>query len=64
MMDLLNKELNRLNAFFKGKKVMRTIPSSELPKGTDLTKYRIKKGPKKDSIKPFVRERVNNIVEL
>ena len=43
-MDLLSKELNRLNAFLKGKKVMKTIPSSELPKETDLTKYRIKKG--------------------
>ena len=63
-MDLLSKELNRLNAFLKGKKVMRTISSSELPKGTDLTKYRIKKGTKKDSIKPFVRVRVNYIVEL
>ena len=46
-MDLLSKELNRLNAFLKGKKVMRTISSSELPKGTDLTNTELRKDLRK-----------------
>ena len=41
-MDLMSRTLNKLDAFLKGKRVMRTIPSSALPKGTDLTKYKIK----------------------
>ena len=55
-MDLMSRTLNKLDAFLKGKRVMRTIPSSALPKGTDLTKYKIKSGPQKDNLKPFVNK--------
>jgi hypothetical protein len=63
-MDLMSRTLNKLDAFLKGKRVMRTIPSSALPKGTDLTKYKIKSGPQKDNLKPFVRVQVKNISEI
>ena len=63
------KELNRLNAFLKGKRVMRTIPFKDLPKNIrDANefngKYMIMKGPKKHTPKPFVRVQVKNISEL
>ena len=63
-MDLMSRTLNKLDAFLKGKRVMRTIPSSALPKGTDLTKYKIKSGPQKDNLKPFVRVQVKDISEI
>ena len=63
-MDLMSRTLNKLDAFLKGKRVMRTIPSSALPKGTDLTKYKIKSGPQKDNLKPFVRVQMKNISEI
>jgi len=63
-MDLMSRTLNKLDAFLKGKRVMRTIPSSALPKGTDLTKYKIKSGPQKDNLKPFVRIQVKDISEI
>jgi len=63
-MDLMSRTLNKLDAFLKGKRVMRTIPSSALPKGTDLTKYKIKSGPQKDNLKPFVRIQVKDINEI
>ena len=63
-MDLMSRTLNKLDAFLKGKRVMRTIPSSALSKGTDLTKYKIKSGPQKDNLKPFVRIQVKDINEI
>ena len=60
----MSRTLNKLDAFLKGKRVMRTIPSSALPKGTDLNKYKIKSGPQKDNLKPFVRVQVKDISEI
>ena len=68
-MDLMSRTLNKLDAFLKGKRVMRTIPFKDLPQyDRDLNefegKYMIMKGPRKHTPKPFVRVQVKNISEL
>ena len=68
-MDLMSRTLNKLDAFLKGKRVMRTIPFKDLPKydrdNNEFDgKYMIRKGPRKHTPKPFVRVQVKNISEL
>ena len=68
-MDLMSRTLNKLDAFLKGKRVMRTIPFKNLPKHDRDNnefdgKYMIMKGPRKHTPKPFVRVQVKNISEL
>ena len=65
------KELNRLNAFLKGKRVMRTIPFKNLPKNIrDANefngKYMIMNSKSKHNLKPkpFVRVQVKDISEI
>ena len=65
----MSRTLNKLDAFLKGKRVMRTIPFKDLPQyDRDLNefegKYMIMKGPRKHTPKPFVRVQVKNISEL
>ena len=68
-MALMSRTLNKLDAFLKGKRVMRTIPFKDLPQyDRDLNefegKYMIMKGPRKHTPKPFVRVQVKNISEI
>ena len=75
-MDLMSRTLNKLNAFLKGKRVMRTIPFKDLPKHDRDNnefdgKYMIRKCNKDGTKvkawgtpKPFVRVQVKNISEI